>query len=170
MIPTSNALDKSTTADATSKSFFRCPIPSDKANGVIRIGRRRLRTSVQETSIDGFTVVVSAKEAPKLQIRSRWVLEHNGTEHEIHPEWFFNSTDGHVQLGLRRLRDLTQPGPIRRTGVRRSIGDGQGNGFVILGGAVLIGIALLSMPGVGEKIADVDSVKSLFRWMTGNTP
>ena len=66
------------TADNTEAGFFRCPVQAEQSKAVIRVGRRKVAATVQETSIDGFTVLVSPRNASKLKVGRLWVLEHDG--------------------------------------------------------------------------------------------
>lgn len=150
-------------------SFFRCPIQNDQGQGqaIIRIGRRKAKATVQETSIDGFTVLVPPKDGGKLKVGRPWVLEYDGTRHEIHPQWFFNSPDGHVQMGLRRLRDLTEPEPIRNSWLARIGGrryEDPSNAAVVFGGFVLFLFAMMASPGLGERLGTADRIQDTFHW------
>lgn len=149
-------------------SFFRCPVQSEQSKAVILVGRRKINATVQETSIDGFTVLVGPKDAPKLKVGRPWVLEYDGTRIQIHPQWFFNSPDGHAQMGLRRLRDLTQPDPIRRSWLTRFGGsryENPNNAAVAFGGFVLFLFALMALPGFGERLGTAARIQDAFGWM-----
>jgi hypothetical protein len=155
-----------TTTDQSS-NYFRCPVQSDKGRATIRIGRRKAVATIQETSIDGFTVLVSPKDAPKLTVGRTWVLEYDGTRHEIHPQWFFNSPDGHVQMGLRRVKDLTEPEPIRNSWLARIGGkhyEDPSNAAVVFGGFVLFLFAMMASPGLGERLGTADRIQDTFEW------
>ncbi len=121
---------------------------------MIRVGRRKTRATIQETSIDGFTVLVSPRDASKLKVGRPWLLEYEGTRIEIHPQWFFNAPDGHVQMGLRRLRDLTPPEPIRNSLLAR-LGEGDiddpSYSAIAFGGFVLVLFSLMALPGLGDS-------------------
>ncbi len=151
-----------------SMNFFRCPIQSGQGKAIIRIGYRKAKATVQETSIDGFTLLVPPKDASKLKVGRRWVLEYDGTRHEIHPQWFFNSPDGHVQMGLRRIRDLTEPEPIRNSWLTRYGGkryENPNNAAVIFGGFVLFLFAMMASPGLGERLGTAARIEHTVHWM-----
>ncbi|MCG8650796.1 MAG: hypothetical protein MI861_13240 [Pirellulales bacterium] len=149
-------------------NFFRCPVQSDQGKAVIRIGRRKMSAIIQETSIDGFTVLVPPKYSTRLKVGRPWVLEYEGARHEIHPQWFFNSPDGHVQMGLRRLRDLTKPTPLQRHSWLARFGgrryENPNNAAVVFGGFVLFLFALMATPGLGEHLGTADRIQDAFRW------
>ncbi len=159
------------TPDSSSKSgsdFFRCPVASDNRSATIQIGRRRLSSDVQETSIDGFTVMVSPKNSSKLKVGRPWILHYDGTSVEVHPQWMFNSPDGHVQLGLRRLRDLTKPPKIKRPagswfGHSRS-GD-PSNSAVAFGGFVMTLFLVMALPGLGDRLGTSNRIQGTVRWI-----
>ena len=150
------------------EEFFRCPVQSENSKAVIRVGRRKSQASVQETSIDGFTVLVSPRDASKLSVGRPWVLEHEGTRTEVHPQWFFNAPDGHVQMGLRRLRDLTTPPPIRSSLLTRLGGkryDDPSYAAAAFGGFVLLLFSLMALPGLGDRLGTSDRIQDAFRWV-----
>ncbi len=128
----------------------------------MRVGRRKARATIQETSIDGFTVLVGPRDASKLKVGRPWVLDFDGTQHEVHPQWFFNSPDGHVQMGLRRLRDLTKPDPIKNSWLARLGGkryEDPSNAAVVFGGFVLFLFALMATPGLGDRLGTADRIQ-----------
>lgn len=146
---------------------FRCPVQSDQSQAVIRVGRRRARATLQETSIDGFTVLVAPRDAWKLKVGRPWVLEYEGARIEIHPQWFFNAPDGHVQMGMRRLRDLTRPERIHRSWLTRFGGrryESPSYSAAAYGGFVLVLFMLLALPGLGDHLGTSDRIQGAFRW------
>lgn len=147
-------------------SFFRCPVQSDQGEAIIRVGRKRARATVQETSIDGFTVLVPPKDSVKLKVGRPWVLEYDETRHEVHAQWFFNSPDGNVQMGLRRLRDLTQPPPIRNSWLARIGGrryENPNQSAIVFGAFVLFLFALMATPGLGDRLGTADRIQDTFQ-------
>ncbi len=154
----------------TTNSFFRCPVASENAKAVIRIGRRQTPAEVQETSIDGFTVLVSPENASKLKVGRPWVMHYDGTCVEVHPQWMFNSPDGHVQLGLRRLRDLTRPVKATVSNPRRHRVLSQhdaSNSTVAFGGFVLCLFVAMALPGLGDRLGTSDGIQTTVRWIVG---
>ena len=155
-------------SDQQDPSFFRCPVQEDQSKAVIRVGRRKAIASVQETSIDGFTVLVPPKYAGVLKVGRTWRLEYQGAKIEVHPQWFFNSPDGRVQMGLRRLRDLTPPEPIRRSLLLRCAGrryDDPSYTAAIFGGFVLALFSLMALPGLGDSLGTSHRIQSAVRWL-----
>ncbi|WP_372721876.1 hypothetical protein [Novipirellula sp.] len=149
-------------------SFFRCPIQESDGKAVIRIGRRRIPVVVQETSIDGFTLTVAAKHASQIQISGPWELEYADARTEVHPQWIFNAPDGNAQLAVRRLRDLTKPDPIRSTWwptLRRNRYKQSDNSSLAFGGFVLAFIAMLGLPGIGEKLGSAHYIQAAITWV-----
>lgn len=112
MATTETGQDDLTTSGAG--GFFRCPVSPEMADGWLRVRRRQLRVQICEASIDGFTVVVAAPDATKLRLGQPWTLRHDGAVLEVHAQWLFHAPDGNVQVGLRRLRDLTPIPTISR--------------------------------------------------------
>ncbi|SRR6056297_1279773 len=166
------------TADANNEScseFFRCPVQADRAGAMIRIGRRRQAVTVQETSIDGFTVLVPPSGAKHLKVGKPWVLDYDATRFEVHAQWFFHAPDGHVQVGLRRLRDLTKIDPIKTgwwAGGHDSRGtDSAHTSTLAFAGFVIFLVTAMSMPGLGDRLGTAepmsDVVKNLFNSIGG---
>lgn len=154
--------------DTQDAGFFRCPVQADQSKAVIRVGRRKAVATVQETSIDGFTVLVPAKSGGVLKVGRTWLLEYQGCRIEVNPEWFFNSPDGRVQMGLRRLRDLTPPEPIRRSLLLRCTGrryEDPSYTAAVFGGFVLALFSLMSLPGLGDSLGTAHRIQSAVRWI-----
>jgi hypothetical protein len=149
-------------------SYYRCPVHEDHAEAVLCSRRRRLKVLVQETSIDGFTVLVKPQDADRLSIGRPWVLEYSGARVEVHGQWFFNSPDGHVQMGLRRLRDLTQPGNSTTSLFSRykhtSIHD-LGFSGVIYAAILLAVFLVLALPGIGDALGTAPKIESAVLWL-----
>lgn len=157
-----------TAVDHQDAGFSRFRVDTSNARAVVRDGRRKVNATVQETSIDGFTVLMSPKAASKLKVGRPWLIEHEGARIEVHPQWFFNSPDGQVQIGLRRLRDLTPPEPIRvsllaRIGGRRC--EDPSVSAVAFGGFVLFLFCLMALPGLGDRLGTSDRIQNGMHWL-----
>ena len=87
-------------------------VPRNEVSRVIFLSPARSSNRFQERSIDGFTVLVPPKAARHLKVGGPWKLTYDGSEIEVHPQWFFNSPEGQVQMGLRQVRDLTKFKPV----------------------------------------------------------
>lgn len=148
-------------------TFFRCPVSEDRSKGSIRIGRRSLVVTVQETSIDGFTVLVSPKLTSRLKVGRPWVLEYDGSRTEVHPQWMFHSPDGYVQVGLRRLRDLTKPPSINHSlaKARTRIHSDSNYAALAFGGFVMALFLLMAMPGLGDRLGTSERIQGALRWV-----
>ena len=149
-------------------SYYRCPVHEDHAEAVLCSGRRRLKVLVQETSIDGFTVLVEPHDANCLIIGRPWVLEYEGARVEVHGQWFFNFPDGDFQMGLRRLRDLTKPQsqtqPFFSKGRHSGIHD-LGFSGVVYSGILLAIFLVLAMPGLGDALGTAPKIESAVMWL-----
>ena len=99
------------------------------------------------------------------------MLEHDGARIEIHPQWFFNAPNGYVQVGLRRLRDLTPPEPIRNSLLARFGGrkyDDPSYSSIAFGGFVLFLFSLMALPGLGDSLGTASRIQSTVRWLIDN--
>ena len=155
-------------ADNQDGNYRRFRVAQDNAIGIIRDRRKKVKATVQETSIDGFTVLMSPQNSSKLNVGRPWVLEHDGAKIEVHPQWFFNAPDGHVQIGLRRLRDLTPPPPIRSSLLSRVGGRHYADpsvSAVTFGGFVLFLFCLMALPGLGDRLGTSDRIQDGIHWL-----
>ncbi|TWU11190.1 hypothetical protein Pla52o_56280 [Novipirellula galeiformis] len=145
--------------------FFRCPIQAADGKATIRIGWKRIPVTVQETSIEGFTLTVPAKYTSRIQISGPWELVFADSRTEVHPQWFFNAPDGNAQLAVRRLRDLTKPDRIPsswRIPFRGPRSNQNDNATIAFGGLVLAFIAVLSSSRIGEELGTAKYLQSAF--------
>lgn len=151
-----------------SADCFRCPVPSDQSRGTIRIGRRKIEASIQDASIEGFTVLIEPKHAKRLAVGVPWKLEYDGALLEIQAQWFFHAPDGRVQVGLRRIRDLTEPERIGTwwptTDNSRSAEDA-GSSTLAFAGFVLVLFVALALPGLGDRLGTAPKIGGAFDWV-----
>jgi hypothetical protein len=153
------------------QGFFRCPVPEEQAEATLVVGRKRLKGTLLERSIDGFTLLLPATEAKYLSLGSPLVLQCDAECSEVHLQWFFHAPGNRMQLGLRRLRDLT-PSLTNPAATGGRVKRGGGIPFVPdLAMCMWIAIALcvVSLPGVGDKLGTApvirDAMKSV--WNAG---
>jgi len=163
-----NSLTESENSSARSP-FFRCPVQADCSQALIRIGYRSFNVSVQERSIDGFTVLVPPKYARRLKVGRRWTMHYDGAEVEVHPQWFFSAPDGHVQIGLRLIRDITKMKLVQKSIWSRLLPnfdlERTASSSVALGGFVLVLFCSLALPGLGDKLGTSKRIENSVRWM-----
>ena len=160
------------TSDADSSRdnspFFRCPVQSGNSRGSIQIGFRNVPVSVQERSIDGFTVLVSPKYSRRLKVGGPWTMFYDGSEVEVHPQWFFNSPDGQVQMGLRQVKDVTKLKVKGRSLWSRVLPrkhyENSQSSTAAFGGFVLVLFCALALPGLGDKLGTANRIQSSLRW------
>ena len=105
---------------------------------------------------------------PRLKPGHPWILEYDGTFTEVHPQWIFNAPDGRVQIGLRRLRDVTKP-PRFRTSVLFQWGGKRYRhpnlSATAYGGFVLFLFVLMAMPGLGDRLGTAPRIQDTMRWL-----
>jgi hypothetical protein len=145
--------------------FYRCRVTADLSAGTLQVGRKRFDVLVDEKSIDGYTIRIKADDLAKIKFnRKVWILEHFQERSEVHPEWFLNPTSDLIQLGLRRLADVT-PQP-KAPSVFRSIFSLRGllhrltnSPEMMLGGAAMILLMLLTLPGFGDHLGTAPRIR-----------
>jgi hypothetical protein len=150
------------------EGYFRCPIPTEQAKAVLYVGRRRMAVTVQEASIDAFTILVKPRHASKLKVSRVWVLEYDDTRTEIHPEWIFNAPDGQVQLGLRRVQDLTAVARPHSSVLRRVSGarsEDPSLSAAAYGGFVMFLFILMALPGLGDRLGTAKRIQDTISWV-----
>ncbi len=152
----------------SSGTFYRCPVQADQSRATIKIGRRKIQAIIHEASIEGFTVLVEPRYSKRLSVGIPWILVYNGAKLEIQAQWFFHAPDGHIQIGLRRLRDLTEPKRVRSCwpvfGSRQRVEE-SGQSTIAFAGFVLVLVVTMAMPGIGEKLGTAGHINDTFRWV-----
>ncbi|MEM1228287.1 MAG: hypothetical protein AAGJ40_21565 [Planctomycetota bacterium] len=160
------------TAATSSKGFFRCPVHSECGDASIRIGRRRTNATISEASIDGFTVLIESVDADRLRLGILWTLFYDDAIFEVHPQWLFHAPDGNVQVGLRRLRDLTPEPTIGRRRFRwigrnghHTVGQFDDGPPVMLFGSLFL-IAAVTLPFTGDALGTRAPIQNGVRHIT----
>ena len=156
-------------AEASQPSgFYRCAVPDELSRGELRIGWKKASASVQETSIDGFTILVPAKSRRMLESRSKWILEFQNALFQVTPSWYCETEDGRVQIGLTNEKDLTKPERIRRSSnswLSRFVDLEAGFTSPLFGGLLLAAFLVLALPGVGDQLGTAPLIESGFKWL-----
>jgi hypothetical protein len=140
--------------------FFRCPVQPEDSEATICIRRRKIPAKMQDRSIDGFSVLVEAKHVGKLRVGSQWVLKSGGEVTEVLAQWMFHSPDGRVQLGLRRLRDLTPQPKESWVPALFSYRKQSTNPGVLLAGLTMAIFLAFSLPGIGDRLGTSGRIQS----------
>ncbi|MGV3486198.1 MAG: hypothetical protein ACO1RT_17400 [Planctomycetaceae bacterium] len=141
-------------------NFFRCPVQDEDSEATIHIRGKRIPAKLQDKSIDGFTVLIDPRHVRKLRVGPQWMLKSGGEVTEVWAQWMFNAPDGRVQLGLRRLRDLT---PAPKDAWFPSIFSYRKhttNPELLLAGTVLTAFLTLSLPGVGDQLGTAGRIQA----------
>jgi len=134
------------------RGFFRCPVQDEDSIATIHICRKKIPVVLQDKSIDGFSVLVPRAQSRKLQMGPQWILESGGERTEVLAQWMFNAPDGSIQIGLRRLQDLTrQPQgawfPTFRPYRKQAV-----NPEILMVGTVIVILLAISLPGIGDRL------------------
>jgi hypothetical protein len=144
--------------------FFRCQVSEDQAAGLLVLGRKRISVTVAEKSIDGFSILLTEDDVSVLQLKKVWILEHQGERSVVHPEWFLNHASGKIQMGLRRIGDVT-PAPKNPNGfslaesIRSLSRRIAGCAEIWLGAAASALLLLLTMPGFGDRLGTAPHIR-----------
>jgi len=134
------------------RGFFRCPVQVEDSAALISIRGKRFPVLLQDKSIDGFSVLVERRHSQRLRLGPQWILESNDERTEVLAQWMFNAPDGSIQIGLRRLRDLTmQPKPALFPTFRVR-GKHQTQPDLAIAGIGIVIILALSLPGIGTRL------------------
>ena len=159
----SNPIDES-----SGQPYYRCAVPDELSRGCLHVGWKKAIASIQETSIDGFTILVPSRFRKALRSKRRWTLEFQSAFFEVAPEWYCETKDGRVQIGLCRLSDLTKPEAIRRPKVawhQRAGMHDSGYASSIFWGLLLAAFMVLALPGVGDQLGTAPIIQSSFEWI-----
>jgi len=142
------------------RGFFRCPVQPEDSEATIYIGRKRIIVELQDKSIDGFAVLVERKHARKLRVGPSWVLHSGGEVTEVLAQWMFNAPNGQVQIGLRRLRDLTPQPKCSLIPTIFAYQKHTTNPALMFAGLLLIVFLAVSLPGIGDKLGTSGKIQS----------
>ncbi len=142
------------------RGFFRCPVMAEDAEATILIGRMRIPVKLQDRSIEGFAVLVEPSHVRKLRVGPQWILESDGEVSEVLAQWMFNGPDGRVQLGLRRLRDLTPQSNGSWFPTIFSYRKHTTNPDLLMAAIVLIIFLAISLPGIGDKLGTSGTIQT----------
>jgi hypothetical protein len=149
------------------RHFFRCPVPRERAEATLRISALKIPVELQESSIDGFAVLVQQKYASKLRLGPRWILQSTCDRTEVNPQWIYCAPDGRVQIGLRRLRDLTDL-PKPRWFPRFSLARPRDfDHSLVFAAIVLLSGLALALPGLGDVLGTAPWIEQTAREFLG---
>ncbi len=79
---------------------------------ILVIAGKTLEVAVPEQTQYGFTAIGNVKVAEGLRLGARWVLKYEGKRFEVYPQWIHCAADGRVQIGLRRMQELSPESEI----------------------------------------------------------
>jgi hypothetical protein len=71
------------------------------------IAGKELDVVIPEQTQYGFTAIGTVKVAEGLRLGAMWVLVFEGNRFEVFPQWIHCAADGRVQIGLRRMQQLS---------------------------------------------------------------
>ena len=144
---------------------YRCPVDADRATAILQVGRRRIQVKILDTSIEGFTIVIKPHDVRRLRYDVTWLLTTCNEKCVVHPEWMYNADATNGQLGLRRMQDVTRAKVQRKQ--KRSFGNGHSRGgesdlsSLALGGMIMLIIAIISLPGIGDDLGTAPRIQSM---------
>ena len=154
---------------APDRTHFRCPVMGEKGKATLRVGHTKIKATVVEASVSGYTITVKAKYAKKLARSKRdWLISYDETQVIVRAQWVSDPQDGLVRIGLHQVKDLTKPEKLKGyslwTRLKPSFGDSD-TAVVAYGGFVLFLFAALSMPGLGESLGTSNRIQNTVRWV-----
>ncbi len=132
--------------------FFRCPVPLERSAATLHFSGTKVPVELHEASIDGFAVLVQPQHIAKLRLGPRWVLQSADERSEVWPQWLYCAPDGHVQVGLRRLQDLTPPPKMSWFPTWRRARCRESDPTLLLVVILLLIVFALSLPGLGDHL------------------
>jgi hypothetical protein len=150
------------------RQFFRCAVASENSAATLRFSRTNVPVELHESSIDGFAVLVQQKYIKKIRLGPRWVLQTVHERTEVWPQWVYCAPDGRVQIGLRRLQDLT-PAPKPKWWPRLRSRRGELDHTLFLATLILLLVLALSLPGLGDALGTAPLIEQTLREFVGNS-
>lgn len=157
------------TTDEKENGYFKIPAPAELRHAKIKVGRKMMSVDVQDSSIDGYTVLVSRKQAKRLKAHREYRMEYNDAEVDVLVVTVANARDGGVQIELRRVREIVENAEkVPRSWLIRFGGSrfqDPSLAAALYGGLVLFLFALLALPGVGDHLGTADRIQEAFLWI-----
>lgn len=155
---------------ANAEQFFRCPVHPEAAPATLICGRRKIPVMLQDTSIDGFTISLKAKDALRLRVGRDWILQTQSERVLVRARWMFHPDDGMVQLAIARIRELDYPNnDFEFLAQIRRVHDGrtESNRHELAFAGIVISLFLaLSLPGLGDRLGTAQRIQSGLRAIT----
>lgn len=151
------------------RQFFRCPVPTEHSAATLRVSGVKIPVELHESSIDGFAVLVQQKYTGRLRLGPRWVLQSASERSEVCPQWLYCAPDGRVQVGLRRLQDLT-PAPKPRWLPRLGRSRPRDTDYTLVFAALVLIIGLaVSLPGLGDVLGTAPWIEQTVQDLLGGS-
>lgn len=149
------------------RRFFRFRVPPSQSNAVVRVGGFKIPVELQESSIDGFAVLVEKNHAAKIRLGQRWILNCKNERTEVFPQWIYCAIDGRLQVGMRRLEDLT---PIPKSRFWPRIGRPGYREFdhtLVFAAMTILLFLALALPGLGDLLGTAPWIENTLRELLG---
>lgn len=147
----------------TTGTAFRIPVAPKESKASLRCGGQRIPVTLQETSIEGYTVTVAIKHSHRLKLGRTWTLVCRNERCRVHGEWLFVPQVGPLQVGLRRLAEDAAPlyvgGISLPFGFRLRKFTDSNWPELIFTGSLLSLFTLLSMPGLGDDLGTAPRIR-----------
>ena len=151
------------------RAYFRCPVVGEKGKATLHVGFKKIKATVMEASITGYTITVNKKYAKRLK-RSKedWVISYDDTKALVKAESVSEPEGELVRIGLCQKQDLTKPEKIKVplwSRIKPTFGDSSSTASVAYGGFVLLLFAAMALPGLGDSLGTSDRIQDTFRWL-----
>lgn len=83
---------------------------NESVPAILLIADQALDVTIPEQTQYGFTAIGTARVADGLRLGVPWVLAIEEKRFEVFPQWIHCAADGRVQIGLRRMQQLSSAG------------------------------------------------------------
>ncbi|WP_145093660.1 hypothetical protein [Rosistilla carotiformis] len=122
--------------------------------------------TVQDTSIEGFTLRVEKRFVQRVRGDYEWMLTLLDERTQVHPQWMCTEANGDAKIGVSRGKDATPQEGVKRSWVFwSSVPKDAGSSVsgIALGGMLLLIVAMICLPGIGDDLGTAPWVRSFLR-------
>ncbi len=151
-----SSAEKDQTLSRVKRRYSRCPVVPEESSASLTVGRKTFQVTLQDKSIDGFSILMRPRDARQVTLGEVWRLRTVSEKSYVTAQWVYQHPEGEVQFGLRRVQELHKKMasgvfPVWLGKRRRSL-----NPDVLVGVLVIAAILIMATPGVAERFGASD--------------
>lgn len=154
-----SSAEKELSVPRTKRRYSRCPVVPEESSASLKIGRRTLTVTLQDRSIDGFSILMKPRDARHVTLGEVWTLNTVSEKAYVTAQWVYQHPNGDVQFGLCRVQEQHKKMasgvfPVWLGRRRRAISPD-----MLVGGLVVAALLIIAAPGVAERLGASDWIR-----------